>query len=337
MPASNLNRTWLRFASRIERALSAPMTTTTTTTCAPPVEQWQQLQRQCAHLHWVSKRGWPTATSSVQLAISRTIEALQASLLDCQRTIATMPNRSRVSRQREIFADLQALCDEFPSVTLDLHRGELTVETHSIVLEEIDLGPFAIVLTLAPSKPTLTYAVFARQPHPANGDDTTTHPHVRDDRLCEGQGRSSIHAALAQGRLFDFFVLVRQILETYNPVSAFVRLNDWQGVSCTECGQFDRAEELTYCHECETDLCYDCAIACEECGRDGCSRCQRSCHDCQRDLCEACIGTCPACAERICSECLEDHSSNCSEKNDAQTPPAAQAASDLVATPHAPV
>ncbi len=102
MPASNLNRTWLRFASRIERALIAPMTTTTTTTCAPPVEQWRQLQRQFAHLQWVSQRGWPTATSSVQLAISRTIEALQASLLDCQRTIATMPNRSRVSRQRPI-------------------------------------------------------------------------------------------------------------------------------------------------------------------------------------------------------------------------------------------
>ncbi len=336
MPASNLNRTWLRFASRIERALSAPMTTTTTTTCAPPVEQWRQLQRQFAQLQWVGQRGWPTATSSVQLAISRTIEALQASLLDCQRTIATMPNRSRVSRQREIFADLQALCDEFPSVTLDLHRGELTVETHSIVLEEIDLGPFAIVLTLAPSKPTLTYAVFARQPHPPT---VTTRRLIRmfvTTRFAKAKGDHPSTQRSPKG-LFDFFVLVRQILETYNPASAFVRLSDWQGVSCTECGQFDRAEELTYCHECETDLCYDCAIACEECGRDGCSRCQRSCHDCQRDLCEACIGTCPACAERICSECLEDHSSNCSEKNDAQTPPAAQATSDLVATPHAPV
>lgn len=332
MTARISNRTRLRFASRIEQALNTP---TTTTHCSLPDEQWRQLQRQLTHLQWVSQRRWPTAMASVQLAIGRTLEALQSNLSVCQRAVTAVADRPRLIQLREIYADLLALVDEFPNVELDLRRGELTVETHPIVLEEIDLGPFAIVLTLASSEQLLTYTVVARQPNPANGDDTTTHPHVRDDSLCEGQGRSSIRAALAQGRLFDFFLLVRQVLESYNPASAFVRLSDWQGVSCTECGQLDRAEELTYCHECETDLCHDCAISCEECGRDGCSRCQRFCRDCQRDFCEGCISNCPACSENFCSVCLEDHQLICPERTDAQTIPADQATSGLVGATHA--
>jgi hypothetical protein len=63
-----------------------------------------------------------------------------------------------------------------------------------------------------------------------------THPHVCNGQLCEGDGAAPIKAALGSGRLLDFFVLVGQILETYNDASAHVTLDNWEGRSCNDCG-----------------------------------------------------------------------------------------------------
>ncbi len=41
-----------------------------------------------------------------------------------------------------------------------------------------------------------------------------------------------IRTALEQGRLCDFFSLVRSILNTYSPDSPYVSLYDWCGVAC---------------------------------------------------------------------------------------------------------
>ena len=49
-----------------------------------------------------------------------------------------------------------------------------------------------------------------------------------DERLCEGDGRSAIRQALAQGRLLDFFMLVAGGLRTYNAESPFVALEIWE-------------------------------------------------------------------------------------------------------------
>ena len=57
--------------------------------------------------------------------------------------------------------------------------------------------------------------MIALDPSPAASNSETTHPHVQTNQLCEGDGRSAIRHAMREGRLLDFFVLVRQILQTY--------------------------------------------------------------------------------------------------------------------------
>ncbi len=61
-------------------------------------------------------------------------------------------------------------------------------------------------------------------------------PHVSDETLCEGDGRRAIHAALAAGRLYDFFTIVDRLLNTYASGRAYVDLDNWFGTPCHDCG-----------------------------------------------------------------------------------------------------
>jgi hypothetical protein len=88
------------------------------------------------------------------------------------------------------------------------------------------------------------------------GVQVGTHPHVREKLLCEGDGAASIRRALAEGRLLDFFTLVRQVLETYNPGSAYVELSRWNGVTCKDCGYIMPGDGYGTC-----DLCYEHDVA----------------------------------------------------------------------------
>ena len=126
---------------------------------------------------------------------------------------------------------------EFGEVEIDLKAHELAVTTETIELEGVVLGEFQIRLTWTEighgSQP---YRVVALDPHPAARRDDVTHPHVQDERLCEGEGRSAIAAALAEGRLYEFFLLVDQLLHNYGRGSGFVEMDDWEGVPCSDCG-----------------------------------------------------------------------------------------------------
>jgi hypothetical protein len=135
------------------------------------------------------------------------------------------------------------------------------------------------------------YRVIAVRPCPAAGNDEVTHPHVRDETLCEGDGSVPIRAALSQGRLLDFFILVNQILQTYNPDSAHVLLDRWDGISCRDCGWRMPRDEHGLCDRCEEPLCSDCSTHCQGCDRFICSGCVSECSDCGEHLCAQCLVT----------------------------------------------
>jgi hypothetical protein len=206
----------------------------------------------------------------------------------------------------EIYRDLLALKQEFDSVSCDLRRGQLRVETEPIVLDGIELGRFEICLEWNYLERERMYHIIALDPNPAATNASVTHPHVQDGHLCEGEGYAAIRSALADGRLFDFFVIVARILGTYAYGSAYVELKDWGGLPCHGCGDHVAADERTYCNGCDEVLCDGCNHPCQECGTSHCSGCISECKGCNQAFCSACLGECSQCSVLTCSECLEE-------------------------------
>ena len=69
-------------------------------------------------------------------------------------------------------------------------------------------------------------------------------------RCAKVTGPSHQARRLASGRLLDFFVLVRQILQTYNDGSAHVPLDDWEARSARIVTRGSR-DEGSSCERCD--------------------------------------------------------------------------------------
>lgn len=289
-------------------------------------------------MKWAASKGmWYAADQERRTALSRVSSLL--SKLEYAKDLLEKPFASPPSF-RDIYLDLCAVQQEFGSLAWD-KDGRLCVTTEEIELEGVYLGPFRVALSLRPgsrdsSRPFAYYCI-AEDPHPAARGDEYTHPHVSDEYLCEGEGSLAISNALREGRLYDFFVLVRSTLNTYATDSPYVKLDEWEGVSCSECGYIihDR-DELYRCDQCDTALCSECSDSCDTCGRtycrqhmDRCERCghrmcpdcessstcvecgktvcgdcRMTCSDCGEDVCTKCVGECTDCKEQFCPSCL---------------------------------
>jgi hypothetical protein len=206
----------------------------------------------------------------------------------------------------EIYRDLLSLDDEFPEVRCNLSEQQLSVFTEPIELEETYLGAFEIRLNWKSAE--LGYAVIARDPQPSERSSGVTHPHVQDERLCEGDGRLPIRLALRQGRLADFFLVVRQVLETYNSSSAYVALDQWFSQDCPECGGELYDDDSSCCETCGNSFCSACTRDCAACSAVGCGNCQQTCPECDEPVCHFCLTMCERCHESLCKRCLDDKS-----------------------------
>ncbi len=304
-------RTLLRFAQRIydHWVAAAP-----SATWQLPENGWYDLRRAVEHWQCAQQRNWRSAAEHARSIVQLQIDCLIDHLATYRATqVPTNPHRLRVTL-RDLYDDLLALHNEFPEVRFDAAQHQLAVQTAPIRLDGYDLGSFEIVLNLPQLGAQQPYRVVAVEPQPASGDSTTTHPHVRDEVLCEGNGHSSIRAALRHGRLLDFFMLVRQVLETYNSSNAFIKLDHWHGRTCPDCGGDVDDDNTTTCERCDTEICYDCSYGCHRCGRGCCRDCRSRCDDCDRDVCHGCLEACAICEEDFCSECLADgRCKNCPE------------------------
>src|SRR5690606_24981888 len=80
------------------------------------------------------------------------------------------------------------LREEFAEAELDLKHKTISVITEPIMLEYVSLGAFRIELDLNGESEPLNYKVIATDPSPASNDEDCTHPHVRNETLCEGEG-----------------------------------------------------------------------------------------------------------------------------------------------------
>ncbi len=266
-----------------------------------PIHQSRQLALAVSH-------DWYAAAEQCCRSIGRQLIEISSSI-DRIESLLEKP-RKEVPKLTAILEELQALSEEFDDVEFKAEENALSVVTEPITLEDVYLGPFRIVLDLqrlgeCHSRPS--YYVVALEPHPASKDEAITHPHVSNETLCEGDGAAAIRAALEEGRLSDFFILVRSILTTYNPDSPYVALSDWDGVSCYDCGYTMDSESSGYCHCCDNPVCDQCSRVCRDCGEIVCGECACQCEVCERSLCPNCAKTkCSECGSVCCESCITD-------------------------------
>ncbi|MCC9601037.1 hypothetical protein LOC67_10815 [Stieleria sp. JC731] len=271
---------------------------------------------------WLSRfdkariRGWHCAARE---SAERYRDAVDRLRKHAESISAVMQRKDPEVSPSSIFHEIRALRQEFDDVVIQRSTKQLRCRTEEIVLESVYLGRFEIVLRWDRINDTRPYEVLSVAP--GNGTrDGTTHPHVQGDTLCEGDGATAIKRALQEGRLYDFFSIVDRILKTYNAASAYVSLDDWDGVTCRCCGDTVDSDDLSRCTKCETELCDDCSTSCDSCSDRFCSECIGTCAGCHNYCCHYCGKSCDECDECFCDSCLhEGMCDDCVDRNEQES------------------
>jgi len=263
-----------------------------------PVRPWAEMQRLHRLIERAQRQGWHGAVRRLTEAMRRELDTCHYRLLEVLATVRQWVAAPPLPTQADVYREILAL--------RDANTGEICVTTDPIVLEDISLGRFEIRLDWKSSGSGSPYRVVALNPHPAASNSDVTHPHVQGETLCEGEGRTAIRAALAEGRLCDFFLVVTQILSTYARGSAYVELDQWEGESCYSCGRTVCEDERCSCARCGETLCGECCTSCEDCHDGYCPGCISQCQVCGSDYCSSCLTSCAACHKAGCSNCLQD-------------------------------
>jgi hypothetical protein len=149
------------------------------------------------------------------------------------------------------------------------------------------------------------------------------HPHIHAaGSLCTGSFGSQIREALCSGNLVDFFELICNLLNTYNPSSPYQRIEAWGGTSprCCDCGTYfsdvyeedDSFEEeedvgsLCVAEHCTRSMCPDCAHVCSFCNEPICGRHRLACaspdHRPRLLTCPNCSTNCAECSASVCPD-----------------------------------
>jgi len=308
-------RLTLRAAQAIREAIVCRITQDQYWTLPEPA--WNECNRLARLIGNAKWRGWANARRNLEQQLTRSVAECIDELVQVRTRLDGGHRVANVPTERDIFADLRALNTEFDEVQIDIPNTTIAVETDRIVLRKIDLGPFRIVLDWSKLSRHRLYQVIAQDPNPAASSSETTHPHVRDGYLCEGDGQLPIRNALQQGRLLDFFILVRQVLETYSPDTAYVKLTDWDGRDCADCGRLVRDDDCVRCERCGDEVCSDCSTSCNNCFEHFCSSHAGTCGGCDESFCNRCLAACQACGGKFCKECLDEKKCpNCRQRDE---------------------
>lgn len=327
----------LKFASVIHQQLAAAPITGTDRAAELGAEMRSLQQSMCAaqrRLDYCQQHAWPHAARQQVQVLARMCSATITTAGALQEALGQMSIPAPAPQSlREILQDLQQLETEFDAVVLNLKEHTISVSTEPITLDELYLGPFQIVLKLGgQTRRRWNYQVIATEPHPASCNDAVTHPHVRDQELCEGDATVPLRQALAQGRIYDFFVLVRSVLNTYNRASPYVAIDDWEGLSCHDCGSVVASDDSRYCEACGCDFCDDCVSYCRSCDETRCQGCLEECVACSEATCRRCLRACKDCGQRVCDGCLEENlCPACREKDQVSDEPVQPAAAPAAA------
>jgi hypothetical protein len=249
------------------------------------LEEQRAVKRSWGMYRKAQSRGW---THCTQVLLERLLSDIESVHAASRR--APSPKIPVIPTIADIFAEITHLVDDFEQVEILPKEKRIDVITDEITLEEVYLGRFSIQLhldSLWRQRDATAFVILAQDPNSSSSDSSCTHPHVRDEAICAGDAAAPISHALAQGRIGDAFQLINRVLHTYNGSSAYVDLDDWDGRSCSDCGQVTSGDDLYLCDHCEQDYCDNCIRICNRCGESICLDCSESGEDGSR-LCPSC-------------------------------------------------
>lgn len=275
-----------------------------------------ELQVVRSKLSHCSRRQWHAAAKSLVDQTQRILAYLPHSATDAKWALEGF--RTDVPPLREIYEELKQTEAEFGDLKYCGETHDIAVATDPIELEGVFLGDFEVQLHVAnicEARLQTALSIVALDPHPAASNNRVTHPHVNDEQLCAGDGRTAIQAALSGGRICDFFTLVRSVLTNYNQDSPFIPLSDWDGTVCSDCGYTMPDDDVHGCFVCGRQFCEDCIDYCRRCDENVCRGCTEDCPACEETFCPDCMTECPKCHRRICRGCLEENMCLCVEEN----------------------
>jgi hypothetical protein len=278
--------------------------------------QLQELNDNCCKLGKAVSYHWYASAQRFRSRICRLINDISY-ILQRNKQLLDVPEHN-IPKLSILVAELKQLQQDCGNTDFDRDKNTISVVTDPIELDDIYLGPFKVQLEinkLSELHKGSPYYCIALEPNPAATSEDVTHPHVSNEKLCEGDGSVSIRTALEQGRLCDFFTMVKSILNTYNPDSPYVALHDWEGTPCYDCGYTCDQENCYYCPFCDRDYCESCSSYCRICEETVCLGCGGQCPHCEELVCPNCISNCSKCEELCCKECLEENlCPNCLEE-----------------------
>ena len=269
------------------------------------------IRRTGSFLELAETKGWSEL-------IPRLKEEQQQNLLNLRKGVSEIIEsfaspQPVLPRLGDLLDELRHLEEEFDEVSIDWREKFLAVKISTVILEGVDLGAFSIQLCwtrLAQGCDGSCFDVVALDPNTPSCNEEVTHPHVKNDELCVGDALLPLRHSLQQGRLVDAFLLIRSVLTTYNPNSAYVQLDKWDGSPCQDCGDDTCEDDLCICERCRDDYCCNCVSCCCSCDQLYCSNCESRCAVCEVSCCSCCLQTsadsdrdcCPDC-RRPCSVC----------------------------------
>lgn len=282
-------------------------------------EDFRNMSLDAKRLALSLNRNWLFAAKRCQENIITVLDEIPYKISTIKQLTDNNTNEETAVTVSQIYQELKQIQQEFAGLNYNKEKKIIAVITKPITLEDVYLGPFQVELHINKLNKLYNecpYYCVALEPNPAANNEEVTHPHISGERLCEGEGSAPIRAALEQGRLYDFFSVVNNILNTYSPDSPYVSLDEWLGgADCYDCGVGINNDDSYYCGFCDRVYCCECSSYCKSCDETICLGCGGSCPNCQEFICKNCLKKCPECGDTFCQLCLEeDVCKNCKEQ-----------------------
>lgn len=221
-----------------------------------------------------------------------------------------------VPDKNDFIKGLQALI----SAGAEIEGSVVKCKIKNVIIEDVELGDYECVLDFNDVISNISDRTRINYLGEKCNvlDPDVTHPNIRHNFLCRGSSDKILIQHALQGNIFEYVLLVNNIVHTYGVGSPYSFIRAWKAEGgCTDCGEALGAGEAISCDECQNlsctscsvfcncgeDLCHECAVSCESCQSHMCFRCSYSCNNCYSDYCSDCLHWCESCQSHLCHNC----------------------------------